>query len=91
MAGRQIDDIWIHVARLSQSIETADRTVEQIYQSIALIARIPKIGRLRSVKLVNGFRTFPVGDFVIVYKASKGVRVTGVYHQRRQIFADTRS
>ena len=49
-------------------METADRVVDSITNRFYLIATHPNIGRARDEDLRPGLRSFPVGEYVIVYR-----------------------
>jgi toxin ParE1/3/4 len=66
-ADSDIDDIWYYVASQSGSVETADCLMDFITDRFFLLASHPNIGRTRD-DLRPGLRSFPVGDYVIVYR-----------------------
>ena len=63
-----LDEIWYYVATRSGSIETADRLVDSITDRFRLLATHPNIGRARDEDLRPGLRSFPVGEYVIIYR-----------------------
>jgi toxin ParE1/3/4 len=63
----ELDDIWYYVAKESGSIEIADRLIDSITERFYLLARHPHIGRRRDEDLRPGLRSFPVGEYVIIY------------------------
>jgi toxin ParE1/3/4 len=63
-----LDDIWFYVATKSGSLDTADRLVDSITDRFYLIATHPNIGRARDEDLRPGLRSFPVGEYVIIYR-----------------------
>jgi len=67
-AEAELDDIWAYIAKQSQSIETADRVVDSITDRSFLLARYPHLGRRRDEELRPGLRTFPVGEYIIIYR-----------------------
>jgi toxin ParE1/3/4 len=67
-AESDLDDIWVYIARQSGSLETADRLIDSITERIWLLSRYPHLGRRRDHDLRPDLRTFPVGDYVIVYR-----------------------
>jgi toxin ParE1/3/4 len=67
-AESDLDDIWVYIARQSGSLETADRLIDSITERIWLLSRYPHLGRRRDHDLRQDLRTFPVGDYVIVYR-----------------------
>lgn len=66
-AERDLDDIWYYVAKESASLDIANRLVDEITDRFFLLAGFPHLGRLREEDLGIGFRSFAVGDYVIVY------------------------
>src|SRR5258708_19110967 len=67
-AAAEIDDIWLYVARESGSIEIANRLIDTITDRFWLLAQHPQIGRRRDCDLWRGLRSFPVGEYVIIYR-----------------------
>ena len=63
-----LDDIWYYVATKSGSIEIADRLSDSITDRFFLLANHPNIGRARDEDLRPGLRSFPVGEYVIIYR-----------------------
>jgi toxin ParE1/3/4 len=68
----EIDDIWYYVAKESGSIEVADRLVDSLTERFFLLACYPHIGRRRDEDLCPGLRSFPVGEYVIIYRVEEG-------------------
>jgi toxin ParE1/3/4 len=68
-AESDLDDIWYFIAVESGSLEIADRFVDAITGRFVSLANHPYIGRPRDHDLRPGVRTFPVGDYVIAYRA----------------------
>ncbi len=67
-AEAELDGIWYYVAKESGSIEIADRVVDSLTERFFLIARYPHIGRRRDEDLRPGLRSFPAGEYVIIYR-----------------------
>ncbi|MEP7364768.1 MAG: type II toxin-antitoxin system RelE/ParE family toxin [Acidobacteriota bacterium] len=67
-AEADLDQIWLYVASNSGSAEIANRLIDTIIDRIWLLASYPRIGRPRDVDLRPGLRSFPVGDFLIIYR-----------------------
>ena len=63
-----LDDIWYYTAKESHSIEIADRVVDSITDRFFLLATYPHLGRRRDEDLRPGLRSFPVGEYVIIYR-----------------------
>jgi toxin ParE1/3/4 len=87
-AEAELDDIWYYVAKESGSIEIADRIVDSITERFYLLARHPHIGRQRDADLRPGLRSFPVGEYVIIYRVEKkDVLILHVFRGSRDIEA----
>ena len=67
-AEAELDNIWYYVAKKSGSIEIADRLIDSISARFYLLAHHPQIGRRRDEDLRLGLRSFPVGEYVIIYR-----------------------
>ncbi|HEV3317804.1 MAG TPA: type II toxin-antitoxin system RelE/ParE family toxin [Candidatus Angelobacter sp.] len=67
-AETDLDDIWYYIAKESNSIQIADRFSESIANRFFLLATNPHIGRSRDEDLRPGLRSFPVGQYVIIYR-----------------------
>ncbi len=67
-AEAELDDIWYYIAKESHSIEIADRVVDSITDRFFLLATYPHVGRRRDEDLRPGLRSFPVGEYVIIYR-----------------------
>jgi len=76
-----------HIARDSGSIEIADRLIDSITDCFFLLGNHPYGGRLRD-DLRPGLRSFPVGQYVIIYRIDGiDVLILHVVHGRRDIEA----
>jgi toxin ParE1/3/4 len=82
----QLDAIWLHIARESGSIDTANRIVDRITDCFWLLARHPYIGRQRD-DLAPGIRSFPAGDYVILHRVEHDdiVAILYILHGSRDI------
>jgi toxin ParE1/3/4 len=67
-ADSDLDDIWYYVATQSGSFEIADRLIDSIADRFFLLASHPNIGRSRDDDLRPGLRSFPAGEYMIVYR-----------------------
>jgi len=67
-ADSDLDDIWYYVATKSGSLDIADRFADSITGRFFLLASHPNMGRARDEDLRPGLRSFPVGDYVIIYR-----------------------
>ena len=84
-ARRDILAIWVYIAENNES--AADRFVDVLIHHFALLGKNPYAGRSRE-DLRTGYRSFPVGQYLILYSvAEPGVRIMQVLHGRRDIAA----
>jgi toxin ParE1/3/4 len=67
-AEADLDSIWLYVATQSGSISIADRLIDRITDTLILLSTRPYLGRPRDADLRPGLRTFPTGEFVIIYR-----------------------
>jgi plasmid stabilization system protein ParE len=88
-AEAELDDIWLHLARESGSIDLASRVVESITERCWLLARYPYLGRARDKDLRPGLRSFPAEDYVIIHRveADDVVLILHIFHGNRDIVA----
>jgi toxin ParE1/3/4 len=71
-AEAELDNIWDYVAKESGSMEIADRLIDSIAERFYRLACHPHIGRRRDEDLRPGLRSFPVGEYVIIYRVEEG-------------------
>jgi toxin ParE1/3/4 len=87
-AEAELDNIWCYVAKESGSIEIAGRLIDSITQHFYLLASHPHIGRQRDEDLRPGLRSFPVGEYVIIYRVEEqDVLILHVFRGSRDIKA----
>jgi toxin ParE1/3/4 len=87
-ADSDLDNIWRYIAVQSGSYEIADRLIDSIVDRFLLLATHPHIGRARDEDLRPGLRSFPVGDYIILYRIQGGhVLILRVLHGSRNIHA----
>ena len=67
-AEADLNEIWFYVARESASTETANRLIDSITHRFYVLGQQPHIGRRRDHDLRPGLRSFPVGEYVIIYR-----------------------
>jgi toxin ParE1/3/4 len=68
LADSDLDEIWYYVASQSGGMEIADRLIGSITDRFFLLASYPNLGRARNEDLRPGLRTFPVGEYLILYR-----------------------
>ena len=68
-AQADLDDIWLYLTRESGSIDVANRVIDSITERFFLLAQHPQIGRRRDHDLRPNLRSFPVGEYVIIYRS----------------------
>jgi toxin ParE1/3/4 len=79
---------WYYVTKESGSIEIADRVVDSLTERFFLLARYPHIGRRRDEDLRPGLRSFPAGEYVIIYRVEdEDVLILHVIRASRDIEA----
>lgn len=82
----ELDEIWYYIARESGSADIADRLIDSITDRFFLLASHPYVGRRRDDDLQQGLRSFPVGEYVIIYRIEdEDVLILHVAHGRRNI------
>jgi toxin ParE1/3/4 len=87
-AEAELDNIWYYVAKESGSIGIADRLIDSITERFYLLACHPHIGRRRDEDLRPGLRSFPVGEYVIIYRVEENdVLILHVFRGSRDIEA----
>jgi len=87
-AAADLDEIWLYVAQQSDRTETASRLIDAITARFLLISKHPYLGRARDGDFGAGSRSFPVGEYVIVYCIEDDdVLILRVVHGRRDLEA----
>jgi len=85
-AESDLDDIWLYVAKQSGSMDVASRQIDSLADRFLFLARFPRAGRVRDLELGKGLRSFPVGEYVIVYCVEgDDVLILRVVHGRREL------
>ncbi len=85
-ADSDLDGIWYYVASKSGSLDVADRFIDSITAGFSLLSRQPYIGRARDRDLRPGLRSFPVGEYIIIYCIEdEDVLILRVLHGSRKI------
>ena len=80
-------EIWKYVAL--DSLERAERLIDELDEALNKLAEYPDVGRNRD-ELSKGLTSFPVGNYVVYYRklsTLKGIEVVRVLHGRRDVEA----
>jgi len=84
-ARSELIDIWRYIFHESANEEIADRLIDSIFDRFLLLSQNPYLGRSRE-ELRPGLRSFPVGEYVIMYRVSGAdVLILHIRHGRRDI------
>jgi toxin ParE1/3/4 len=82
-ASRDLDSIWLHVATQSGNVVVADKLIDAITRSIALLGRFPFAGRDRD-EIHPGIRSFPAQSYLIYYSVTpRTLDINRVLHGMR--------
>lgn len=85
-ANRDLVGIGLHIAQ--DSPRAADKVLAAIERKCKMLARSPRLGRLRE-ELAPGMRSFPVGSYVVFYRVMPGgVEIIRVLHGARDIISE---
>jgi len=83
LAEADLTDIWVFVAQ--DSVEAANRLLDQLHEKCRFLAGSPKAGHQRS-ELDPSIRSFAAGSYVIFYReGDDGIEVARVLHGHRDI------
>ena len=83
LAAADILDVWDQIAE--DSLEQADRRIDNLDEKLKLIATQPLMGRARG-ELAAGMRSFPFGRYIIFYApVDGGIDVVRVLHSARDV------
>ena len=81
-----LDEIWYSIAKESGSMDIADRQIDRITDAFSLLTTHPHLGRRRDEDLRAGLRSFPVGNYSILYRVEReDVLILYVMHGSRDI------
>ena len=76
-------EIWVGIA--ASNVSAAERLLDSLHAATQLLATQPLIGKARR-EFGAGIRSFPVRDFVLVYRPiSGGVELVRVVHGARDL------
>jgi toxin ParE1/3/4 len=87
-AEADLDDIWLYVAKESGSMNAATRLIDSITDRFLFLASFPSAGRARDLDFGVGCRSFPVGEYIIIYCVEdQDIFILRVVHGRRDLEA----
>ncbi len=65
LAAQDLNDLWEFIAR--NNLDAADRILEEIYEAMQHLVRMPLLGHVREDLADRSHRFWPVPAFLIVY------------------------
>ena len=81
-----LDEIWHCVFDESGNTEVANRLIGEFTDRFWLLGENPQLGRRRDNDLREGLRSFPVQEYVILYRADGSDSIIlHVFHGRRDL------
>lgn len=82
-ARRDLLGIWARIVADSES--AADRFIDLLNYHFGVLSEFPEAGRRRD-EVRSGYRSFPVGEYVIFYRIARpGVRIAHIIHGRMDL------
>lgn len=88
-AAGDLGEIWSFISR--DSVESADRWIQLLYNKCRMIADWPFVGKARP-ELGKDARTYAVGNYVIIYRAEPDgivvLRILNGFRDIEQMMAD---
>jgi antitoxin ParD1/3/4 len=83
-ASADLSEIWEYIAR--DSLEAADRWIEELFEAFGALARVPGMGHTR--KDLTDFAVFfwPEGQYLVIYRVtSERIEIVAVTQGARDI------
>ena len=81
---QDLDDVWTYIAQ--DNIDAADRWIEKLFDAFEAIGKVPGIGHKREDLTHYPVLFWPVGSYLIVYRAERGsVEILAVTQGARDI------
>jgi toxin ParE1/3/4 len=81
----EFSSIWNYIVKESGNAAAADGVIDAITERFHLLSQHPRMGRSRN-DLRPGLRSFPVGQYVIIYTIeNEDVEILHVFHGRQDI------
>jgi len=83
-AVEDINEVWDYIAE--DSLDAADRVMEDFYQAIRKLAATPGMGHKREdLADQRPILFWPVGNYLIIYRVCRLVEIVAVAHGKRDI------
>jgi plasmid stabilization system protein ParE len=77
-----LEEIWEFIA--ADSLDAADRVLEEIFEALHSLVPFPLVGHIRADLTARPLRFHPVRDFLIAYASDeKPLVVLAILHGRR--------
>jgi len=68
------------------SVDAAERVIDQFFETFEQLAAWPKTGHMRTDLTSKNVRFWPVGSYLVVYRDhSDGVQIVAVLHGSRDV------
>jgi toxin ParE1/3/4 len=84
LAAGDLNQIWDYIAE--DSLEAADRVLDDIEQTLQQLAAHPGIGHLRQDLADERHRFFPVHSYLIVYRTENdALQIIRILHASRDV------
>jgi antitoxin ParD1/3/4/toxin ParE1/3/4 len=81
---RALEELWDYIA--FDSMESADRVLNSLFDAIELLAQNPRIGHKRKDLTSHPILFWPQDDYLIVYRPKKTrIEVVAIVHGSRDI------
>jgi toxin ParE1/3/4 len=78
-------EIWLYITERQGATTAADRLTNVFDEKLKLLADFPGMGAIRE-DLGPSIRTFPVGNYLIIYRPTKGgIELLRVVHGARDL------
>ncbi len=82
-AFQDLQEIWEYVS--TDSLDAADRLLEEFYREFQRLAEMPRIGHKREDLTARDVRFWALYSYLIIYKDSEPLRVVRIVHARRDV------
>jgi plasmid stabilization system protein ParE len=83
-ANLDLDDVWEYITQ--DSLDAADRWIGKLFDAFEAIGRAPGIGHKREDVTGHPVLFFPVGNYLIIYRATrKPVEIVAITQGSRDI------